>query len=303
MRNSAKIRKAVIPAAGLGTRFLPVTKVVPKEMLPIAGKPLIQYAVEEAAASGIEIVILVLGRGKRLLAEYFQQNSDLEHLLVERGRENDVEALKELSRLVEIRAVWQDAPHGLAHAIGCARSQIGDEPFVVILPDALIDAPVPCTRQLMDCYELHNGCVIATREVALAEVERFGILDVIPIVDHHYPGRVLGVTALTEKPKAQQVRSRYGIFGRYVLPPVIFSCIAELHPGMSGELQLTDALTACSSEVPIYGFCFQGTHYDAGDKFGFVQASIDYALKEPALSGRLRRHLATQDLAPLTSTN
>jgi len=298
MRAPAKVRKAVIPAAGLGTRFLPVTKVVPKEMLPIAGKPLIQYAVEEAAASGLEVVILVLGRGKRMLAEYFQQNYDLESLLATRGHESDVEALKELSEIVDIRAVWQDAPHGLAHAIGCAHSQVGDEPFAVILPDALIDSPIPCTRQLMKCYELHRGCVIATREVELSEVERFGILDVISEAHASSPARVLKVISLTERPKPQYVRSRFGIFGRYILEPAIFSHIPHLRPGFGGELQLTDALTACSREVPIYGYCFEGRHYDAGDKVGFVQASVEYALKDPILCQRLRNHLAAHDLVP-----
>ncbi len=296
MTNSAKIRKAVIPAAGLGTRFLPVTKAVPKEMLPIAGKPLIQYAVEEAAASGLETVILVLGRGKRLIAEYFHENPALEDLLVQQGRETEAEALRRLTRLVEIRTVWQDSPQGLAHAIGCARSQVGDEPFVVILPDALIDSAVPCARQLMDCYDRHPGCVIATRQVDLSEVERFGILDVIPVVDPSCAGHVLRVLSLTERPKPQHVTSRYGVFGRYVLTPAIFPCIGEIRPGFGGELQLTDALMACSRELPVYGFCFEGTHYDAGDKFNFLQASLDYALKDPALSGRLRQHLATRDL-------
>ena len=302
MNNSARIHAAVIPAAGLGTRFLPITKVVPKEMLPIAGKPLIQYAVEEAAASGLEVVILVLGRGKRSLAEYFQPDPHLDTLLLRRGRDAAIESLKALTRKVDIRTVWQDAPHGLAHAIACARGQVGDNPFVVILPDALIDSSIPCARQLMDCYDSHPGCVIATREVDLAEVERFGIVDLIPISDHRNSGRVLGVVSLSEKPNPRYVRSRHGIFGRYVLEPAIFSCVSELRPGFAGELQLTDALTACSRDVPIYGYCFDGIHYDAGDNFGFVQASIDYALKEPTLRERLRRHLANHDLAPAIAT-
>jgi len=292
---------AVIPAAGLGTRFLPITKVVPKEMLPIAGKPLLQYAVEEAVASGLDTVVLILGKGKRLLAEYFRPDPHLENLA--RGRSADVEAFKELISKVEIRTVWQDAPRGLAHAVGCARSQVGDDPFVVILPDALIDSFVPCTRQLMDCYDLHRGCVIATREVDLAEVERFGILDVIPVSDRDHAGRVLRVISLTERPKPQFVTSRYGVFGRYVLEPAIFSCIDELRPGFGGELQLTDALTAYSREMPIYGYRFDGIHYDAGDKFGFVQATLDYALKDPALSVRLRHHLAAEDRVVRATSN
>ena len=227
----------------------------------------------------------------------------MEKLLARQGRDTDIDAFRELTRKVEIRTVWQDTPHGLAHAVGCACSQVGDNPFVVILPDALIDSPVPCTRQLLDCYDVHRGCVIATREVDLSEVERFGILDVMPISDRRNPGRVLGIISLSEKPKPQYVRSRYGIFGRYVLEPAIFSYIADLRPGSGGELQLTDALTACSRDMPIYGYCFEGIHYDAGDKFGFLQASIDYALKNPTLRERLRRHLATHDLAPVIAAS
>ena len=296
MKESARIRKAVIPAAGLGTRFLPATKAVPKEMLPICGKPLIQYAVEEAAASGLETVILVVGPGKRLLAEYFQGNLVLEDLLLQQGREADAAALRKLASLAEIRTVWQDPPRGLAHAVGCARSEVEDEPFVVILPDALIDSEVPCARQLIDCYEEYPGVVIATRVVDASEVERFGILDVVPVPDSGSSGPVLRVISLTERPKRWSATSCHGIFGRYVLQPAIFSCIDQIRPGFAGELQLTDALMAYSRHSAVYGFCFQGTHYDAGDKFGFVQATIDYALKQPDLSDRVRRYLASREL-------
>src|SRR5690242_7718542 len=293
----SKIRKAVIPAAGHGTRFLPVTKVVPKEMLPIAGKPLIQFAVEEAAASGLETVILVLGRGKRLLADYFQENPRLEEFLAKRGRIQEVEELRRLSRLIEIRTVWQDSALGLAHAIGCAQSQIEDEAFAVILPDALIDSAVPCVRQLMDCYDRHPGCIVATRQVDDSEVERFGILEGVPVSDPR--GRVLGVHSLIERPDPRRVASRHGIFGRYILNPQIFECIDQLKPGFGGELQLTDALMGCSHSTPVYGYCFEGTHYDAGDKTGFLEATLHFALRDPVLSGRLSRNLPPLDTPAL----
>ena len=294
------VRKVVIPAAGLGTRFLPVTKGVPKELLPIAGKPLIQYAVEEAAASGLETVILVVSPGKQQLAEYFKSDPILEKRLLEHGRGAHAQALRDLTSLAEIRTVYQDSPRGLAHAVGCARTEVGDEPFAVILPDALIDSVVPCTRQLVDCYDGEGGCVIATREVDACEVGSFGILDVEPVPDAQSK-RVLRVLSLMEKPKAEAVTSRYGIFGRYILDPAIFSCIDRLRPGFAGELQLTDALAAYSRRSAVFGYCFEGIHYDAGDKAGFIQATIDYALKSPDLSERVRQHLASRDLLAVSA--
>jgi UTP--glucose-1-phosphate uridylyltransferase len=300
MTLSGKIRKAVIPVAGLGTRFLPITKSVPKEMLAIAGKPLIQYAVEEAAASGIETVILVVGKGKRLLTEYFRESPALEDLLIQRGRVAEAEALRKLTQLADIRTVWQDFPHGLAHAIGCARSQIGDEAFAVILPDVLMDSTIPCTRQLIDCHERHHrGCVVATRLVDPCDVERFGILDVVPVLDSGFSGQVFRAISVTERPKPEQAKSRYGVFGRYILEPEIFDCIDRIRPGFGDELQLSDALMRYSNQFPVLGFCFEGAHYDAGDKFGFLQASIEYALKDPAISDRLRRQLAALDISAI----
>lgn len=290
--SSRRIRKVVIPAAGLGTRFLPATKVVPKEMMPIAGRPLIQFAVEEAAASGLELVILVIGRGKSLVAEHFQRDVRLESILLQRGNHEDAELIRRLSELAEVRTVRQEAPLGLADAIGRARSLIGDEPFGVILPDALIDAAVPCLRQLMDCYEKHPGCVVATQAVDPSEVDRFGILDVVPVPDPCYGGRVLRVISLTERPQPASVSSRYGICGRYILEPDIFPCIERTLPGLGGELQLTDSLLLCSNRVPLYAYRFEGNHYDAGNKLGFLKATLAYAVKDPNLSQALRDHLA-----------
>ena len=291
--NSSPIRKAVIPAAGLGTRFLPVTKVLPKEMLPVAARPLIQYAVEEAAASGIESVILVVSRGKGLLAEHFQRNRHLESVLSGRGQSEEAELIRHLSELVEVSTVWQQELLGLADAVQTARPLIGDAPFAVILPDALIDSPVPCTRQLMDCYEQHPGCIVATQLVEPEEVERYGIVDVLPMRDPCCNRRTLGVSSLIERPRPGSTASRYGIFGRYILQPEIFPCIEHTRPGFNGELQLTDALMLCAAQVPLYAYRFEGRHFDAGSKLGLLQANIAYTLKDPQLAQPLREHLAS----------
>ncbi|HWY57335.1 MAG TPA: UTP--glucose-1-phosphate uridylyltransferase [Terriglobales bacterium] len=293
MTSASRIRKLVIPAAGLGTRFLPATKVVPKELLPIAGKPLIQFAVEEAAASGIETVILVISSGKGLLAEHFHRDPHLENLLRARGNPQGAELIRRLSKLAEIRTVWQDSPLGLADAIRCARAPLGDEPFAVILPDALIDADRPCIAQLMACYENHPGCVLATKTVESADVGRFGILDLVPVHDPCCGGRVLRVVSLTERPSPESASSRFGIFGRYILEPEIFSCIDHTRPGYGGEFQLTDSLSLCSDRSPVFAYRFEGTHYDAGDKFGYLQASLAYALKDPETAQRLLKYLST----------
>jgi UTP--glucose-1-phosphate uridylyltransferase len=303
MSSSPKIRKVVIPAAGLGTRLLPATKAVPKEMMPIAGRPMIQVAVEEAAATGLETVILVIGKGKSLLPEHFHRDVALENALLRRGKSEDAELVRRLSQLAEIRAVWQHAPLGLADAIRSAHSLIGDEPFAVILPDALIDSEVPCIGQLMSCYERHPGCIIATRMIDASEVERFGILDVVPMRDSCCGRRTLRVNSLTERPQPGFVSSRYGVFGRYVLEPEIFASIEHTHPGFGGELQLTDALLVCSGSVPLYAYRFEGKHYDAGSKLGFLQATLAYALKDPELAGPLREHLATLEPAALESAH
>jgi UTP--glucose-1-phosphate uridylyltransferase len=204
----SKIKTAVIPAAGLGTRFLPATKVVPKELLPIAGRPLIQYAVEEAVASGLETVILVVGPGKELLAQHFRRNVGLEDILLSRGDKEGADGIRRLAELAEIRTVWQEQSLGLANAIATAKPLIGDEPFAVILPDALIDAEVGCIRQLMECYEKHPGCIVATQEVQPDQVDRFGIVDVVELPDSSFDNRVLRVTSLTERPEKFSPASR-----------------------------------------------------------------------------------------------
>ena len=291
MSVSCTIRKVVIPAAGLGIRLLPATKAVPKEMMPIAGRPLIQFAVEEAAASGLETVILVVGKGKNLVAEHFHRNLELEDALVQRGKSEDAELIRRLSELIEIRTVHQDVPLGLADAIRSARALVGNEPFAVILPDVLIDAPIPCTRQLINCYDKHPGCTIATRTIDPTQADRFGVLDVVPFSEAG-DGRTLRVVGVTERPQPGSAFSHYGIFGRYILEPAIFSCIDRTRPGFAGELQLADSLLLSAERAPLYAYLFQGAHYDAGNKLGFVQATVAYALKDPELAQPLQAHWA-----------
>ncbi|MBS1849816.1 MAG: UTP--glucose-1-phosphate uridylyltransferase [Acidobacteria bacterium] len=290
--SSHGIRKVVIPAAGLGSRFLPATKVVPKELLPIADKPMIQFAVEEAVASGLDRIILVIGRGKNLVADHFHRNFYMERMLEAHGQGEDAALIRQLCEMAEVHTVWQDSPLGLADAVRSARSVVGDEPFAVILPDALIDAPTPCIGQLLSCYEKHAGCVVATQAVAPQEVDRYGILDVVPMPDPCCGGRTLRVISLTERPQPGSTVSLYGIFGRYVLDPDIFSCIDHTEPGLGGELQLTDALHLYSGSRPLFAYRFDGVHYDAGSKLGFLEANVAFALKDPALGGPLREHLA-----------
>lgn len=285
------IRKAVIPAAGLGTRFLPATKAVPKELLPIAGKPIIQYAVEEAVASGIEMVILVISHSKNLVVEHFRRNLTLENILTERGQLGGAAQVRQLSQLAEIRTVYQVAPLGLADAVRTARPLVGDEPFAVILPDALIDSAVPCLRQLSLCYEQHHGSVIATQMVDPEEVGHYGILELESLPDNGGETRTLKVRSLVEKPKPGSVSSRFGIFGRYILESDIFSCIDGTQPGTGGELQLTDALQMQAARVSIFAHRFEGQHYDVGSKLGFLQATMAYALKDPETAAAVQEYL------------
>lgn len=292
MTSKHRIKKVVIPAAGLGTRFLPASKVVPKELMPVAGRPLIQFAVEEAVASGLETVILVLSRSKSLIAEYFQRDVTLEQNLIRRGQDHHAALVHHLSELADIRVAWQETPLGLADAIRKARPLLGHEPFGVILPDAIIDSTVPCLGQLMQCYENYPGCIVATQMVDSSETDRFGILDVTTCSDLYCGGPALRVTNLIERPQEKSTCSRYGIFGRYILEPEIFESIEQTGPGFASEFQLTDALLVCSRRVPLYAYRFEGTHYDAGSRLGYLQACLSFALKDPELAGGLREYLS-----------
>jgi UTP--glucose-1-phosphate uridylyltransferase len=291
VHNDKRISKAVIPAAGFGTRMLPATKAIPKEMLPVAGKPLIQYAVEEAAASGIETVIVVVRANKSLIRAHFARDQELEAYLGERRLSTSIEFIRNLPELADLRFVEQERPLGLAHAITCARSLLGHEPFAVLLPDVIMLHGEPVTGQLMTSRERHGGSVVAVREVDPQDVGRFGIvrteLSTVPP-----PSSSIPLIGLVEKPAADKTPSRLGVFGRYLLEPAIWSAIAQTSADARGEVQLTDALNLLCETDPLFGFCFEGRHYDAGDRIGYLQANIELSLQSSELRQPLLQHLS-----------
>jgi UTP--glucose-1-phosphate uridylyltransferase len=285
------IRKAVIPAAGLGTRMLPVTKVLPKEMIPIANKPLIQYAVEEAVSSGIEEIVLITHGRKSVLERYFRRDSDLEQLLIQRGRYAELESIRALSSLAHFRIVCQDSARGLGDALLCARGVLGNEAFAVLLPDVIFDSQRPVLAQLLAAFDEYPGYYVAAGEVEAMDVPRFGMLAVEQISSESSTQRLFRVLSLVEKPSPDRAPSRYGVFGRYLLSAGIFDFLDKLTPSADGEIQLTDALGLCCQSEPFYALCLEGTHYDAGNKLGYVQATVDFALKDPEVAPALRRYL------------
>ncbi len=283
-----RIKKAVIPVAGLGTRLLPATKTVPKELLPIVDIPAIQYVVQEAVDSGLTEMIFVTGRGKDSIEDHFDEAPELEQVLEQRGQKELVEQLRTISKMVEIVSVRQKQPLGLGHAVLCARDLIGDEPFAVLLSDDLIDAPVPCVRQLLNVFEAEGESVLALRRVPKPEVRRYGIIQGQVLSD-----RVYQVEAMVEKPEPQDAPSELAIVGRYILHPEIFSCLEKVPPGRGGEIQLTDGIAELARRRKVYAYEFSGVHYDVGDKLGFVRATIAYALKRADLRDQLKKYLAT----------
>jgi UTP--glucose-1-phosphate uridylyltransferase len=286
MKHSGTVRKAVIPAAGLGTRFLPATKSVPKELLPIVDIPTIQYIVQEVAAAGIDTVILIAGKGKAAIEDHFDVYPELEHKLEKEGKGELAARIRETSNLVSMVAVRQGSPRGLGHAVLCAREVIGNEPFVVLLGDDLVDAKVPCTRQMIDVYERHHKSVVALMEVPPEDVPKFGICG-----GNRMDDRTTELTQMVEKPRLEDAPSHMAIVGRYILTPRIFDLLEETKPGKNGEIQLTDAMARLMKEEGFLGYQFEGDRYDAGDKFGFLQANIAYALKRPDLAPRLMRYM------------
>jgi len=286
-----RVRKAVFPAAGLGTRFLPATKASPKEMLPLVDKPLIQYVVEEAVASGIESVIIVTGRGKTAIEDHFDVSFELETLLRERGREHDLKETRAVSELTRVSYVRQNEALGLGHAILQARDLVGDEPFAVMLSDDIIDSRVPALRQLLDVYEKYESPVVAAMPVEGDAISRFGALDVDEISDGIYR-----VKDMVEKPDASQAPSNLAIIGRYVLTPDIFEEIEKTKPGAIGEIQITDAMRALLQKRDFYAVRFEGTRYDAGDKLGFLIATVEMALKHSELAPQFREYLKSLKL-------
>ncbi len=281
-----RVRKAVFPAAGLGTRFLPATKASPKEMLPLVDKPLIQYVVEEAVASGIESVIIVTGRGKSAIEDHFDVSFELEALLRERGREDDLRLVREITDMARVSYVRQREALGLGHAILQARDLVGDEPFAVMLSDDVIDSKTPALRQLLDVYEQYDAPVLATMEVEGEAISRFGALDVEEVTDG-----VFRIRDMIEKPPLAQAPSNLAIIGRYVLTPDIFDEIAITAPGAIGEIQITDAMRALLKKRDFYAVRFEGTRYDAGDKLGFLIATVELALKHQDLAPEFRQYL------------
>ena len=281
-----KIRKAVIPVAGLGTRFLPATKTVPKELLPIVDIPAIQYVVQEAVDSGISEVIFVTGRGKDSIEDHFDEIPELEQVLEERGQKEAVQNLRQIAEMIEVVSVRQKKPLGLGHAVFCARDLVGDEPFAVLLSDDLIEAPVPCLRQLMEIFAEKRESVLALRRVPEDQVRRYGIVQGKELTKGLYE-----VENMMEKPQPHETPSRLAIIGRYILRPEIFSLLENVTPGKGGEIQLTDGISQLARQRKVYGYEFEGEHYDIGDKFGFVRATVAYALKRPELKEQTREYL------------
>jgi UTP--glucose-1-phosphate uridylyltransferase len=276
--SSSNVRKAVIPAAGLGTRFLPATKASPKEMLPLVDKPLIQYAVEEAVASGIEDIIVITGRGKRAIEDHFDRSVELEENLKGNGKGQLLSQIRHISNLANFCYIRQSEALGLGHAVLCAQHLIGNEPFAVILGDEIIDAAVPGLAQLIHTYKKKGGAVLGVQEVPQNEVNRYGIVSPRTL----RPG-LHQVQDLVEKPSPADAPSNLAVIGRYVLPPEIFPILRKTKPGKGGEIQLTDALRELARKSPMYALEVQGHRYDAGDKLGFLIATVEFALKNPTL--------------------
>jgi UTP--glucose-1-phosphate uridylyltransferase len=281
-----KVRKEVIVAAGLGTRMLPASKVVPKEILPVVDTPAIQLVVEEAVAAGITEIVLLLGPGKEALLDHFRPAPTLERYLEQRGKRDLLELVHRTNTLATFTTAWQQEPMGLGHAVLQARGAVGDEPFAVILPDDIFDCSRPCLRQLLDHAERHDAPTVALMRVPRSELSKYGIVAVQPAGPRLYQ-----LTGMVEKPPVEQAPSEFAIMGRYILTPEIFALLAQVKPGAGGEIQLTDALLALSQRRKLYGYEIAGIRYDLGDRVGFLTAQIGYGMKRPELAGRLRSWL------------
>lgn len=283
-----KVRKAIIPAAGLGTRFLPATKAQPKEMLPIVDKPTIQYIVEEAIASGIEDIIIVSGRSKRAIEDHFDKSYELEETLFKKNKLELLEQVQAISNMASIHYIRQKEALGLGHAIACAKSFIGNEPFAVLLGDDIVQSEKPCLGQLIEVFDRYHSSVVGVQPVADEDVSKYGIID--PKGQEIEPG-VINVQSLVEKPKKEDAPSNYAIMGRYILRPEIFDILETLPPGAGGEIQLTDAINELNRVQAVLAYHFDGIRYDVGDKFGFVKATIDFALQRDDIKDDVRKYL------------
>ncbi|WP_342432784.1 UTP--glucose-1-phosphate uridylyltransferase GalU [Neobacillus sp. FSL H8-0543] len=282
-----KVKKAIIPAAGLGTRFLPATKAMPKEMLPIVDKPTIQYIVEEAIESGIEDIIIVTGKGKRAIEDHFDHSFELEQNLFDKGKFELLEEVQKTSKLVDIHYIRQKEPKGLGHAIWCARKFIGNEPFAVLLGDDIVQAEKPCLKQMIEQYDRNNASILGVQTVPYEEVYRYGIVDGNKIGDRFY-----SVNNLVEKPKLGDAPSNIAIMGRYILSPRIFEILNNQQPGAGGEIQLTDAIASLNQYEAVYAYDFEGVRYDVGEKMGFIKTMIEFALQRDELKNELFNYLS-----------
>lgn len=283
-----KVKKAIIPAAGLGTRFLPATKAQPKEMLPIVDKPTIQYIIEEAVASGIEEILIITGRNKRAIEDHFDKSVELEQELEAHNKQELLSLVREISNMVNIHYIRQKEPKGLGHAIYCAKTFVGKEPFAVMLGDDVVDSKVPCLKQLIDCYTEYKTTILGVQEVPEEDISKYGIVKGMHIED-----RVYKVKDLVEKPKMEEAPSNIAILGRYIITPQIFDILENTAPGKGGEIQLTDALRTLIHNEAMYAYNFEGRRYDVGDKLGFLEATVEFALKREDLQNPFMGYLLT----------
>lgn len=275
---SRSIKKAIIPAAGLGTRFLPATKAQAKEMLPIVDKPTLQYIIEEAIESGIEEILIVTGRNKKCIEDHFDRSVELELELEKKGKSDMLKMVQDISNMVNIHYIRQKEPKGLGHAVHCAKSFIGNEPFAVLLGDDIVDAKTPCLKQMINAYDEYKTSILGVQEVDKDKVNKYGVLDV-----KHIEDRVYKVKDMIEKPTIEEAPSNIAILGRYIITPAIFDILENQEAGKGGEIQLTDALQTLATKEAIYAYSFEGRRYDVGDKLGFLEATVDFALKRPEL--------------------
>jgi len=293
---NARVRKAVFPAAGLGTRFLPATKSQPKEMLPLVDKPIIQYGVEEALASGVENIIIVTGRGKTAIEDHFDVSFELEYLLESRGKTRELDMVRAVSELIHVSYIRQKEALGLGHAVMVTKELVAEEPFAVVLADDVILAPRPCLRQLLDVHEHTGRSVLAVMDVPRENISAYGVIAAQPVEFHGATGRLFQVSDMVEKPAADKAPSNLAIIGRYVLAPGIFAALAETQPGRLGEIQLTDGIRKLLEQEPVYAYRFEGARYDAGDRLGFLKATVELGLRREDLGPEFRRYLQSLEL-------
>lgn len=281
-----KVRKAIIPAAGLGTRFLPATKAQPKEMLPIVDKPTLQYIIEEAVESGIEEILIITGRNKKSIEDHFDKSIELEIELETKGKYDLLDEVRKISDMVNIHYIRQKEPKGLGHAIHCAKSFIGNEPFAVLLGDDIVYAERPCLKQMIEAYDEYKTSILGVQEVAQEDVCKYGIVDGM-----HIEGRIYRVKGLEEKPTIEDAPSNIAILGRYIISPAIFEILEHTQPGKGGEIQLTDALKELAQREAMYAYSFEGRRYDVGDKQGYLEATVEFALRRPDLRDEFLKYL------------